>query len=83
MGLLHNIYWTEAALDYAVVYAERVGGNVIIEFNDGKRALYPPSFLHSMLNEATQLDASDSEEEKMHLSLDATLGGSPHFGDAS
>jgi hypothetical protein len=63
MGLQRNIHWMEAALDYVAVYAERVGGNVIIEFNDGKCALYPASFLHSMLTEATQLDTSDFEEE--------------------
>lgn len=38
MGLLRSIYWMEAALDYVV----GVGGNVIIEFNDGKDAPYPP-----------------------------------------
>jgi hypothetical protein len=53
----------ENALDYVVVYAERVGGNVIIEFNDGKCALYSASFLHSMLTQVTEMDASDSEEE--------------------
>jgi len=40
-----------------------VGGNVIIEFNDGKCALYSASFLHSMLTQVTEMDASDSEEE--------------------
>jgi hypothetical protein len=53
----------ENALDYVVVYAERVGGNVIIDFNDGKCALYSASFLHSMLTQVTEMDASDSEEE--------------------
>jgi hypothetical protein len=63
VGLLHDICWMENALDYVVVYAERVGGNVIIEFNDGKCALYSASFLHSMLTQVTEMDASDSEEE--------------------
>jgi hypothetical protein len=63
MRLQRNIYRMEAASECVVVYAERVGGNVIIEFNDGKCALYPASFLHSMLTEATQLDTSDSDEE--------------------
>ena len=53
----------KTASECVVVYAERVGGNVIIEFNDGKCALYSASFLHSMLTQATELDASDSEEE--------------------
>jgi len=46
-----------------VVYAERVGGNVIIEFNDGKCGLYSASVLYSMLTQATDLNAPDSEEE--------------------
>ena len=62
-GLPRDIYWMEAALDYVVVYAERVGGDVIIEFNDGKCALYSASFLHSILTQATEMDAPDSEEE--------------------
>jgi len=53
----------KTASECVVIYAERVGGNVIIEFNDGKCALYSASFLHSMLTQATELDASDSEEE--------------------
>jgi hypothetical protein len=53
----------ETASDCIVVYAERVGGNVIIEFNDGKCALYSASFLYSMLTLATELGAPDSEEE--------------------
>jgi hypothetical protein len=53
----------EAASDCVVVYAERVGGNVIIEFNDGKCALFSAPFLHSMLTQATELGESESEEE--------------------
>jgi hypothetical protein len=63
MGLPRDIYRMEAAPKYLVVYAERVGGNVIIEFNDGKCALYSASFLHSMLTQATEMDTSNSEEE--------------------
>jgi hypothetical protein len=61
--ILRDIRNMEAASDCVVVYAERVGGDVIIEFNDGKYALYSASFLHSMLTEATQLDTSDFEDE--------------------
>ena len=53
----------EATLDYVVVYAERVGGDVVIEFNDGKSALYSASLLHSMLTQVTEIDASDSDEQ--------------------
>jgi hypothetical protein len=63
MDILRDIRNMEAASDCVVVYAERVGGDVIIEFNDGKCALYSASFLHSMLTQVTEMDASDSEEE--------------------
>ncbi len=63
MDILRDIRNMEAASDCVVVYAERVGGDVIIEFNDGKCALYSASFLHSMLAQVTEMDASDSEEE--------------------
>ena len=63
MNIPRNISRMEALPECVVVYAERVGGNVIIEFNDGKSALYSASFLHSMLARATELEASDSEEE--------------------
>jgi len=63
MGLPRDTYWMEAVLDYVVIYAERVGGDVIIEFNDGKSALYSASFLHSVMTEAAELDTSDSEDE--------------------
>jgi hypothetical protein len=63
MDIPRDIHKMETASDCVVVYAERVGGNVIIEFNDGKCALYSASFLHSMLTQANNLDTSDSEEE--------------------
>ncbi len=53
----------ETASECLVVYAERVGGNVIIEFSDGKCALYSASILYSMLTQATDLNTPDSEEE--------------------
>ena len=63
MDIPRDIYRMGTASECVVVYAERVGGNVIIEFNDGKCALYSASFLHSMLTQVTEMDASDSEEE--------------------
>jgi hypothetical protein len=63
MDIPRDIHKMETASDCVVVYAERVGGDVIIEFNDGKCALYSASFLHSMLTEATEMDASDYEED--------------------
>ena len=62
MDILSDIDRTETACECAVVYAERVGGDVIIEFNDGKSALYSASFLHSILAQAIELDGADSEE---------------------
>ena len=63
MEIPRDSYKMETASECVVVYAERVGGNVVIEFNDSKCALYPASFLHSMLTQATELDTSDSEKE--------------------
>ena len=57
-----DIHSMETASECDIVYAERVGGNVIIEFSDGKCALYSASVLHNMLAQATELD-TDSDEE--------------------
>jgi len=53
----------DTAQEYVVVYAERVGGEVIIESDDGKCALYSASLLHSMPARATELDTSNPEQE--------------------
>jgi hypothetical protein len=63
MDIPRDIYRMGTASECVVVYAERVGGNVVIEFNDGKCALYSASFLHAMLAQAAELDASNSEED--------------------
>ena len=45
-----------------IVYAERVGDDVIIEFDDGECALYPASLLFSILRQAVKIEFSDSED---------------------
>jgi hypothetical protein len=45
-----------------VVYAERVGDDVIIEFDDGECALYPAPLLLSILPQAVKIECSASEE---------------------
>jgi hypothetical protein len=45
-----------------IVYAERVGDDVIIEFDDGECALYPASLLLSILPHAVKIESSASEE---------------------
>jgi hypothetical protein len=44
-----------------IVYAERVGDDVIIEFNDGESALYPAALLLSILPQAVKIECSASE----------------------
>jgi hypothetical protein len=52
----------EATPNPRIVYAERVGGDVIIEFDDGECALYPASLLFSILRQAVKIEFSDSED---------------------
>ncbi len=46
-----------------IVYAERLGGGVIITFDDGKCAAYSALLLHNTLPQATEVIDSDTEEE--------------------
>jgi hypothetical protein len=48
----------EAELEYSVVEVARHKGGLIIYFNDGKRALFAASLLHSILTSATTIDQS-------------------------
>jgi hypothetical protein len=43
-----------------VVYVERLGGGVVIGFEDGRTALYSAAFLHSVFEGAQEL--SEPEE---------------------
>ena len=52
-----------------VVYAERIGADVIIGFGDGKVALYSAMLLRSVLDEATPLDGLDEGIEPSMPSL--------------
>jgi hypothetical protein len=45
-----------------IVYAERVGDDVIIEFDGGDCALYPASLLLAMFPQAVKIECSDSVE---------------------
>jgi hypothetical protein len=57
----------EAESEYRVVAAERLNGDLIIHFNDGKCALFEATFLHSMLSRATAIDISiDPLEDSLH-----------------
>jgi hypothetical protein len=44
-----------------IVYAERVGNGVLVEFEDGKSGFYSGSFLRENLPSATEIDISEDE----------------------
>ena len=44
-----------------ITYVERLGGGVVIGFDDGKTALYSAAFLRSVLEHAQELP--DPEED--------------------
>ena len=48
-----------------VVYAERVGDDVVIEFNDGESALYPAALLLSILPQAVKIECSEEAESEL------------------
>jgi hypothetical protein len=52
----------EAAPQFRVVDAERLSGDVEIEFDSGECALYSAALLHSMLTRANKLELPESEE---------------------
>jgi hypothetical protein len=45
-----------------IVYAERIGNEVIIEFDGGDCALYPASLLLTILPKAVKIECSSAEE---------------------
>ena len=45
-----------------IVYAERVGDDVIIEFDDGECTLYPAALLLAMLPQAVKIECSAYDE---------------------
>ena len=53
----------EAASESGVVHVDRLEGDVIIEFDDGRCALYSALLLRSMLTQAVQLDDGGRPEE--------------------
>jgi len=46
-----------------IVYAERLGGGVIITFDDGRCAVYSALLLHNTFPQATEVKDSDTEED--------------------
>jgi hypothetical protein len=49
-----------------VVYADRVGGGVAIEFDDGECALYTADLLDSMRRQAIKLDSTFDDDSESH-----------------
>jgi hypothetical protein len=47
-----------------IVYAERVGNDVIVEFDDEECALYPAALLLAILPQAVKIECSTSEEDE-------------------
>jgi hypothetical protein len=39
-----------------IINAERLGGDLVIAFEDGKSAIYPAAMLYAIFPQATQLD---------------------------
>lgn len=64
-----------------VEYAERVGDDVIIEFDDGQCALYPAALLLGILPQAVKIECSASEEvesEPLLLELETWFNRNAH-----
>jgi hypothetical protein len=38
-----------------IIYAERLGGDVVIAFEDGKAAIYPRAVLYAIFSQAREL----------------------------
>jgi hypothetical protein len=57
-----NFWHMETTPIPRIVYAERVGDDVIIEFDEGECALYPASLLLAILTQAVKIDCSVFEE---------------------
>jgi hypothetical protein len=53
-----------------VVDAERVGGDIVVEFDSGECALYSAALLHSMLTRATALSDTIAEEVQIESPFD-------------
>ena len=62
-GVSARLSGMETAPLSGVVHVDRLEGDVIIEFDDGRCALYPAFLLRSMLNQAVQLDGEGRPEE--------------------
>ncbi len=46
-----------------IIYAERLGGGVIITFADGKCAVFSALLLHNTLSQADEVNELDTHEE--------------------
>jgi hypothetical protein len=45
-----------------IVEVDRIGGAIIVYFNDEKCAIYPASLLHEFLSRAREIDQSETQE---------------------
>lgn len=70
----------EAVVKFRVINAERVGGDVVIEFDCGECALYPAALLHSVLTHATEPSDAEFEEDQEGEDYLEASGRSPDRG---
>jgi hypothetical protein len=48
-----------------IIYAERLGGGVVIAFDDGRSAIYPAALLHAMFSQANELKEISMGREEL------------------
>jgi hypothetical protein len=53
----------ETTASPCIVAAERIGGGIFIEFDDGKSGLYSAPLLYTWLSQAVTFDLSDAEKQ--------------------
>ena len=46
-----------------IVCVDRMHGGILLEFEDGKCALYPASLLRAVLPQAVEFEVTDDDEE--------------------
>jgi hypothetical protein len=52
----------DAGIELRVIDVDRIGGDIIVYFSDGKCAIYPTSLLWELLPRAREMTESDAEE---------------------
>jgi hypothetical protein len=68
-----SIQGMEVTPQSRVVDAERVGGDVVVEFDSGECALYSAALLHSVLTRATELSDTLAEEVQIESPFDRSF----------